>query len=147
MKKLLLTAALLVQSAVVFSQEEQAIQQWQSAHPSTQLISVSLYTSLSDGEKALIGTDYVLFTEKLTIKQLEASAPSLKNTGVKAPSVLSMDEAQVIKDWLGAHPEVWIVEQSYFQQANEEERLELETAHAMILEGEVVTLNDIINYQ
>jgi|GEM_PF-6173200 len=124
-----------------FAQEETTIQQWQSAHPATQLITTERYTTLSEEEKQLLGTNYILFTGTVTMAQLLEATPADQPFSPANP-----EEAQFIKDWIAAHPEVQIIPKSHYLRANEEERSEFEQANAMILEGETVTLNDVINY-
>ena len=65
----------------VFSQEDAAIRQWQSSHPTTLLISAARYASFSDEEKALIGTDYILFEDKVTLELLEQSEQAKSTEG------------------------------------------------------------------
>ena len=134
-------------SMSVFSQEDAAIRQWQSSHPTTLLISAARYASFSEEEKALIGTDYILFEDKVTLELLEQSEQA-KSGGMSAKKPVKEEDQQLIKDWLGAHQGVKIIPQSTFaafvperQQYCLERPLEI-----LILEGESITLKDIEGY-
>ncbi len=134
-------------SMSVFSQEDAAIRQWQSSHPTTLLISTARYASFSEEEKALIGTDYILFEDKVTLELLEQYEQA-KSGGMSAKKPVKEADQQVIKDWLGTHQGVKIIPQSTFaafvperQQYCLERPLEI-----LILEGESITLKDIEGY-
>lgn len=129
----------------VFSQEEAAIQKWQSAHPTTLLISAERYAGFTEEEKALIGTDFILFQDKVTIELLQKSEQS-KSTGNIA--TLKEQDEQIIKDWLGSHQQVKIVKRSSFDAfAPERQQYCLERPlEILILEGETITVKDIESY-
>ncbi|HLP56239.1 MAG TPA: hypothetical protein VK151_14475 [Fluviicola sp.] len=147
MRKITVLLTTLLCSMSVFSQEDAAIRQWQSAHPTTLLISKARYASFSEEEKALIGTDYILFDDKVTLELLEQSEQS-KSVGMSAKKPVKEEDQQLIKDWMGTHREVKIIRQSAFaafsperQQYCLERPLEI-----LILEGESITLKDIEGY-
>jgi len=145
MKKILLTAALLVQSAVVFSQEEQAIQQWQSSNPTTQLISSERYATLSKDEKLLLGTDFILFEGSITLEQLENSEKA-----VKAPATINnaaFEDANTIKSWLGEHQEVKVIQHSEYVSMSETERAACQSKNFIVLSGEDLVVTDIYIYE
>jgi len=129
----------------VFSQEESAIQKWQSAHPTTLIISSERYASFSDEEKALIGTDYILFDDKVTLELLEKSVQS---KSVEMATTIRDKDQQIIKEWVGTHQEVKIVRRSAFDAfAPERQQYCLERPlEILILEGESITVKDIENY-
>src|SRR6218665_1929149 len=145
MKKTILLATLISCSGI-YAQEDKAIAQWQSAHPTTLLISTTHYASLSDDEKALIGEDYILFEGKVTLQQLQQA--ELAKGLTSEVELIKEKEAQIIKDWLGTHQEVMIIRQSKYasydsvrQQYCVDRPLEI-----LILEGEFLTLKDIEHY-
>ncbi len=134
-------------SMSVFSQEDAAIQQWQSSHPTTLLISAARYADFTDEEKALIGTDYILYENKVTLELLEQSEQA-KSTEMSAKKPAKQEDLQLIKDWLGTHQGVKIIRQSAYvalsperQQYCVERPLEI-----LVLEGESITRKDIERY-
>ena len=145
MKKTSLLALAFLFSMNAFSQEDAAIQKWQSAHPTTLLISAARYASLSDEEKALIGTDYILFEDKVTVELLEKFD---QQKGIETTTTFKEEQQQEVKNWLSTHPEVKIIRRSTFdafaperQQYCAERPLEI-----LVLEGESITIKDIENY-
>jgi len=147
MKKFSLLLTALVPCMFSHAQEDQAIQQWQSAHPATQLISVTRYAALSEDEKLAFGTDYILFSDKITLQQLLSSEQSEKSTGSRNAPELSETHAEYIKEWLSSHQEVKIVTRSYFESLPEESRQVYADHHSLILSGEYLTVKDIQAYE
>jgi len=145
MKNLYLLLPAIVFSQYSYSQNEDAIRQWQLAHPSTQLISSSRFSSLTDADKALLGTDYIVYREKVTIELLEASEAGVKSLNT-SEEIIREDESDFIKIWLAEHSDIKILSRSqYTSFSPEEQQLYIEN-HALILQGEKLTLQDIQNY-
>lgn len=131
----------------VFSQEDAAIQKWQLAHPTTLLISAARYASFSDEEKALIGTDYILFENKVTLELLEQSEQA-KSVEMSEKEPVKEEDEQIIKDWMATHQEVKIVRQSAYAAFSPERRQYCldRPLEVLILEGESLTVKDIEGY-
>ncbi len=131
----------------VFCQEDAAIQQWQSSHPTTLLISAARYASFSDEEKVLIGTDYILYENNVTLELLEQSEQA-KSIGTAPEKPAKDEDLQVIKDWIGTHQGVKIIRQSaYVVLSSERQQYCLERPlEILVLEGESITRKDIERY-
>lgn len=134
-------------SMSVFSQQEAAIQQWQSAHPTTLLISAARYASFSDEEKVLLGTDYILFENKVTLDLLQQYEQA-KNAEMSEKEPAKEEDQQMIKDWLGTHQDVRIVSRSsYVAFSPERQQYCLDRPlEILILQGETITVKDIESY-
>lgn len=137
----------LLPTAVTWSQDEQAIQQWQSQHPTTLLISSERFAQLSADERALLGEDLIVFNDRITLAQLTQYSTEKSGASGEAPETDKDENAQFIKDWLGAHQEVLIVKQSEFQAMTPEQQQNMIDFQALILAGETVTRNDLLLYQ
>jgi hypothetical protein len=125
----------------------QAIQQWQSAHSSILLISSERFHSLSDAEQELLGMDYIVFQNELTLAQLEqhssgkSSLPSAKQPDPKDENALS------IKKWLAAHPDIMIVSKAEFDAMDAAKQQECHNnPSVLLLKGEIITMLDINQY-
>lgn len=147
MKKTTLLLLTFMSCMSVFSQDDTAIQKWQSSHPTTLLISAARYASFSDEEKTLIGTDYVLFEDKVTLELLEQSEQS-KSTEMSTNEPIKEEDQQIVKDWMATHLDVKIVRQSaYAAFSPERQQYCLERPlEILVLEGESITIKDIENY-
>lgn len=121
---------------------EQAIQQWQSQHPTVLLISSDHFEMLSEKEKSLLG-EYIVFGSQVTLEQLESySAEQEKNTSDKP--LLKEADANYIKQWHGQNQDVKIIPQSVFTSAEESRKqLYLDNPRCLILSGETLTVKDI----
>jgi hypothetical protein len=138
---------MLFPAAVTWSQDETAIQQWQSQHPATLLISSHRFQQLSTEEQALLGTDVIVFNDKITLAQLEQYSAEKSGAAGQAPDIDKDEKAQFIKDWLGSHQEVLIVKQSEFQAMTPEQQQNMIDFHALVLTGETITQEDLLHYQ
>lgn len=129
--------------------ERTAIQQWQSLHPTTLLISSERFNSMSEDERALLGNNYIVFQEKITIAQLQQyDAEKEKTTGVAQKQPLAKDEdLQFIKNWRATHREVRIVPHSKYITLNEVRLQQVQSSEFIILEGETITVKDIEHYK
>ncbi len=147
MKKQLLLLTAVISCSSIYAQEDAAIQQWQSNHPTTLLISASRYASFSDEEKALIGTDYILFENKVTLELLE-QFDQQKGLNQDAVEPLKEGDADMIKNWMSSHREVKIVRQSaYIAFAPERQQYCIDhPLEILVLDGESITIKDIERY-
>lgn len=128
--------------------EQQAIQQWQNAHPATQFVSEERYATLSKSERDLLGDDVIIYKEKITLSLLEAYDLQSKSTSTNEEATLSYEQKQVIKNWLATNPDVKIVPRSVFDAADESRKLVYtQTPRCLILESETLTVKDIERFE
>lgn len=124
--------------------ERLAIQQWQSQHPTTLLISSDRYNALSDKERTALGTDYILFQDKITLALLQQSDAALKSAQTGKDNTAKDADLTFMKQWLGENQDVKIVPHSIFAAFSPEEQTPyLEHPRCMILAGETLTVKDI----
>ena len=125
---------------------EKAIQTWQSLHPSTLLISAERYNALTSNEQQLLGTDILVFQEKITLAQLE-QYDAVKSVSGAAGGVKDEDAA-LVKDWKGQHPDVTIIRASEFADMDALKQQECldNPVNILVLEGEYLTAKDIARY-
>ena len=128
--------------------DRNAIRQWQSLHPTTLLISSERYNSLSPEEQKLLGTDLIVFQEKITLEQLQQyDAEKEKNLAVaQKPPVARDEDRKIVKDWLGQHRDVTVIPQSKYITLNEFRLQQVQSAAYIVLEGEFLTVRDIESY-
>lgn len=131
--------------AVPFSwgqNNEQAIRQWQSQHPTVLLISSDRYEAMSEKDKSLL-EEYIVFDNQISLDQLESySAEQDKNNA--GTVFLKEADANYVKQWRGQNQDVKIVPQSVFSSAEESRRqVYLDNPRCLILSGEILTVKDI----
>lgn len=125
----------------------QAIQQWQSTHPSTLLLSSERFNSLSDDEQELLGMDYIVYQDQIALAQLEQHQ-SAKGIPASNRQPDAKDEnALFIKRWLGDHPDVIPVSKTEFNAMDVAKQQECQNNPSiLLLKGEVITMQDINQY-
>jgi len=147
---LLLLGVCFISLATHAQNDSQAISQWQSGHPSTLLISADRYNTLSDNEQLLLGEDFIVYHDEITLAQLEQSARAKSNyTNSRQTEIdLHDDNASAVKQWLGEHPDVMIVRKSEYTAMDEAKQLECRTnSMILLLKGEQITAQDIYYYE
>lgn len=146
MKSLLLLLTVFSAATLSAQEDEKAIQQWQSLHPSTVLISAERYNSLTAEEQQLLGNDIIVFQEVITLDQLNAyQVEKGLETSTGNPAGKTED-ADAIKNWIATHPDVRIIPQSRYAALSDIRLQQANTAECIVLEGEVLTLKDIQHY-
>lgn len=146
MKLHLLLPSLAFSASGLFAQEDQqAIQQWQSLHPSTLLIPAERYQRLSPEEQQLLGKDIIIFQNTITLEQLMAYDAEKSGEAISGKPKKT-DDLDAIKIWLGQHPGVRVIPQSKYATLSDDRLPEAHTASCIVLEGEALTLKDIDNY-
>lgn len=142
MKVFLLLIGVSITPALLAQNDRQAIQQWQSSHPATILISAERYNGLSQQEQQLLGSDVIVFQEKITLAQLEQYDVA-KNGALASKPAAKDEEPELVKQWLGMHPDVKIIPRSLYDSLPDEQRLAYDQPYCMILQGETITAKDI----
>jgi hypothetical protein len=125
----------------------QAIQQWQSAHPSTLLISSERFNSLAGDEQELLGMEYIVYQDHIVLAQLE-QYQSAKGIPASDRQPDAKDEnALFIKRWLGNHPDVTLVSKAEFNAMDASKQQECQNNPSiLLLKGETITMQDINQY-
>lgn len=138
----LLLLGTLVVSSSWGQNNEPAIRQWQSQHPTVLLISSDRYEAMSEKERSLLG-EYIVFDDRITLEQLESYSTEQEknNAGVV---LLKEADANYVKQWRGQNQDVKIVPQSVFSSTEESRKqIYLDNPRCLILSGEILTVKDI----
>lgn len=144
MRITLLLLIVLVSGGLKAQNQRTAIQQWQSLHPTTHLISSERFNALSDQERKLLGNDYIVFRDEVSLEQLQQYDATAKNGAASPSPVMKDEDAAAIKQWKGLHPHIKLVPRSYFDSLTEEKQLlYTENPYCLILQGESLTVKDI----
>lgn len=130
----------------VIGQQDPRIVTWVSAHPSVYIFSEKNYEQLSSDFKSMLKGHVVLFKETLSFDDLMAYDELEKTDEASQQTVTKYEDAQIIKNWLAYRPDVKIVKQSEFQAMTAEQQNMYLSFEALILIGEHLTVQDIINY-
>lgn len=127
--------------------ERQAIQQWQSRHPNTQLISEQRYASLSDEERSLLGKDILLYKDKITLTKLEEYDLAEK-ANQSSQLEIKQEDKVILKNWLAENSDVKLIPRSYYNSLEDSRKVFYDqNSRCLILEGESLTLKDIEQFE
>lgn len=121
----------------------------QIRHPQTTFIHVSDLANFSQAELAMLKGNYVVFDGELTSEKMQEmllTANTNKSLDAAPAYSLKPEEQQFIKDWLAAHADVKIVTRSEYDLSAENIQNEYVKSRCLILAGEIVTREDILNY-
>jgi hypothetical protein len=147
MKTTLLLLTVIISGGLNAQNESSAIRQWQSLHPTTLLISSGRFNMLSDAERELLGKDYILFNEEISLEQLQ-QYDAAKSSAAGSAFVGKDEDAAVIKQWKGTHQDVKLVPRAYFESlTGEQQLLYTENPYCLILLGETLTVEDIEHFE
>ena len=144
-KSLLLISLLSVSNA--FSQQVDNLSSWQKTHPQVVVIEKLDYTHLTDEQKLILGENLIIFDKEFTQADIEKYEANKLNQSDVSRTQISEEDAGEIKTWLHFHPDVKILHREYYDSLSAIDR-ELYDAHeVVIIEGKVLTIQDIENYE
>lgn len=139
MKKSLLTAISSLIFGCAIAQTREEIQQWQSLHPDKILLKKEVYNQFTKDVQDKI-SNRVVFLEEIT--QEFALAKSEFGDG----QTVRPEELELIKQWKADHSYLKLVPRSVFNNAGIEQQLAYQSENCMILKGEALTIQDILEY-
>lgn len=147
MKILIITTFISLGNGLIcLSQDMTKQDQWMERNPNVLIIKSTTYDSFDDTQKALL-KDYILIDSKLTLDHIEEYELKSKNIQTIGDyDLMNIKDGDYIKQWLALNPDVKILKQNYFQSLTTNEQDEYEQYGALILDGEEITKNDIVNY-
>lgn len=135
-------------SAVCAQTDQQAIQQWQSAHPTTLFISAERYNSLSSQEQELLGSDLIIYNDKISLVAIEQHEALTKSTNDQSNKPSKTEDLTIIKNWSANNPDVKIIARSVFDVIPaDRQSAYLEDSNCLILAGEWLTVKDIESFE
>ena len=103
-----------INSAAIAQDEQQAIQQWQSSHPTTLFISSDWYSSLSEKEQQLLGSNVLIYQDKITLTVIEQHDAQLKSTAGNSIKPAKEEDLVIIISWLAYNSDVKLLPRSLF---------------------------------
>jgi hypothetical protein len=139
MKKTLLTAISSLIFGCVNAQTREEIQQWQSLHPDKILLKKEVYNQFTKDVQDKI-SNRVVFLEEIT--QEFALGKSEFGDG----QTVRPEELELIKQWKADHSYLKLVPRSVFNNAGSEQQLAYQSENCLILKGEALTIQDILEY-
>lgn len=129
------------------AQNQEELYAFQQNHPEISFYELSDYNNLSSVEKKLLGDKVVIYENDI----LQSNYADLNSTlDLKTNQTLQQENdsfTEVIKVWLANNQDVKIVPQSMYLEGNQAMRDEYLQNDCMILLGELITIEDIKNYQ
>lgn len=141
MSKLIL---LLIFSLGAFISQSQSIQDWQKKHPDILLINevdaTENYIQILDKK----GIQYIVYSGDININAIEVATSSTAKSSIYS---LNDPKADDIKNWIALHSDVKILTQSTFQSLDSLTKQFYLEINALIMSGELLTMEDIRNYQ
>lgn len=101
----------------------------------------------SAAELAKLNGNYIVFDGELTKERMVELFNEKQSTKVNSLEITQKPlELDFVKNWISENPDVKIIPQSTFQGSSENEQNEFVKTRCLILSGEVITREDILNY-
>lgn len=144
MKKIVLAAILLSFSQFAIIAQENTIAPSQLSNVA--FIHVSDLSNFSQAELDLLHGNYIVFEGELTTDLVQNHIVANKSIDSEPEQSLKPEEQQFVKNWLAAHQNVKIVTGSAYEASPENIRNEYFKSRCLMLKGEIVTQEDILNY-
>ncbi len=119
------------------------VQQWSQANPSVLLIESNDATTTYLENLDANNVQYIVFEEEISLADIAAFEAKHKPTPI---ADLDESAAMEIKLWLSEHPNVKIIKRSLYDQMDAQKQSLYVDNGAIILIGEEITLQDILNY-
>ncbi|ASS48156.1 MAG: hypothetical protein A3D31_00280 [Candidatus Fluviicola riflensis] len=131
-------------SVACAQEDQQAIQQWQSAHPTTLFISAERYSSLSSQEQQLLGSDLIIYQDKISLAMIEQHEALTKSENDQSTKPSKIEDQVIIKNWSANNPDVKIVPRSIYDAAEpNRQQIYDENPNCLVLAGEWLTVKDV----
>ena len=109
------------------------LQEAQAQNPGTHFIHEDNLSNFTEDELDLLGSDIIIFTD-------------YTDFAIYSKEDIASSDGDFLKIWKAEHSEVEIIRQSDYQLAGSEKQAYLESIKALILIGEVLTIEDVMNY-
>ena len=133
-----------INSAAIAQDEQQAIQQWQSSHPTTLFVSSERYSSLSEKEQQLLGSNVLIYNDNITLAAIEQHDAQSKSTPNDSNKPGKAEDLAIVKNWLAFNSDVKLLPRSQFDAADAtRQQAYLDNPRCLILLGEQLTAKDV----
>lgn len=121
---------------------------WQKEHPEISIIESKDLKNFSEDELNFLNGKHIIVTDNLTTTDIVNFENSqIKIGAIRPEDVLSEKELQFVKDWLSENSSVKIVKNSEFMSSDENTQNEYVKSNCLILKGEKLTREDILNHE
>ncbi|MFT5860798.1 MAG: hypothetical protein ACI865_002913 [Flavobacteriaceae bacterium] len=128
------------------SHSQRDIAEWQSSHPDVLFIQSDDFNGLSQESLDILKTDYIVYDAEITFEDIRM----YENENSNRHDELNPEkyhEANRIKVWLGMHIGVKVITNSYYAALSIKHKTKFEGPDFILLEGDIITLRDIENYE
>lgn len=149
MNKLQLLFCLLIINGFAFSQNNNEIIEWQKNNPDV------IFIEKNDASNELIekldskGIKYVIFNNEVKESDILnfTENNSLKSDYYQLDGFnVRNEEAQFVKNWFSTHTDIKVLSKSAIVNFNNDQIEHYRSINALILEGEIITMQDLKNY-
>jgi hypothetical protein len=150
MNKLLLLFCLLIINGFAFSQNNQGIIEWQKNNPDVLIIEKNDASSELIEKLNSKGVKYIIFDNELKETDIlnYSNNGSLKKDYYQIDGFnVRMEEAQFVKEWFASHSDIKVFTNSSINEFTSDEIDYYKSINALILEGELITMQDLKNYE
>lgn len=121
---------------------------WQKEHPEVSIIESEDLKNFTNDELNILNGNFIIIFDHLTLADIQNFENSkIKSGNIKPEEILSPKEEQLIKDWLSSNNSVKIITNSEFMNSEENIQNEYIKSKCLILKGENLTFEDILNYE
>lgn len=148
MKQLLIVMYFTCSLLTIYAQSSEIIT-FQQNHPEIEFISQETFNNLSLDEIKLLGNHFILFNQNIESSDLSKFETNSKkeNNSTEQNKIKSTEEDNLqIKIWKKNHQDVKIVKRSEFEALSPQDQINYTNFKCMILIGETITIQDILNY-
>lgn len=145
--KVALPIAFLAVSQFAISQNLE-VQKWQENNPHVLFIEATDYAELSEQKKALLGSEFIVFNDKISQQDIANYLTSKSDIESTTKSIIDSNSpnADEVKAWLAKNSDLKIISNDYFSSLNQVEQQVYLEADALIYQGEHLTIEDIRQY-
>ena len=149
MNNLRLLFCLLIINGFALSQTNNEIKEWQEKNPDVLFLEKNDVTNELIERFNSLGIKYIIFENEIkesdiltftSNNNLKAGYYQLDGYNVK------MEEAQFVKEWFAIHPDIKVISNSVASQLTTDQFNFYKSIDALILEGEIITMKDLKNY-
>jgi hypothetical protein len=149
MKKLQFLFCLLIINSFAFSQNNSEIIEWQKNNPDV------IFIEKNDVSNELIekldskGIKYIIFNNEVQESDILnfTSKNSIKSEYYQFDGFnVRMEEAQFVKNWFSTHTDIKVFTKSAVANFSNDQFEFYRSINALILEGEIITMQDLKNY-
>lgn len=149
MNNLRLLFCLLIINGFALSQSNNEIKEWQEKNPDILLIEKNDATDELIEQFNSLGIKYIIFENEIKESDILTftSNISLKVSYYQLDGYnVKMEEAQFVKEWFAGHPDIKVISNSVASQLTSDQFNFYKSIDALILEGEIITMKDLKNY-